>query len=174
MSVNEPIIQLNKNEGTHVIAAGNQYRIIASGAETQNRFSVMETILEPGQEAPNHAHFFEDEPFYVLEGEIASFLDGHALTATEEDIVSCPPGVSRGFHNKTHRAVRMLLCYRSAELKEMTLRDGFIVEQGRKASSFETGCNIQRPSLAEYCGIKDTGDPNIAWEDPAREGAAHV
>lgn len=156
MNAKTPIIELKKSEGTYVVSAGNLYRIIAEGKDTDNRFSLMETVLKPGQGAPYHTHTREDEAFFILEGEVTFYLPDKSITANKEDFISCPPGATRGFHNNTNKVARMLLFYSSAGVEEMTVRDGQVVEPGVKASELNSGRDIQCPTLAEEYGIADS------------------
>ena len=156
MFTSTPVINTLKNEGTHVVSAGNLYRVIANGHETDNRFSLMEAILEPGRGGPYHTHSREDESFFVLEGQVTFYLPDQEIVANQDDFVSCPPGVARGFRNNTNQPARMLLFYSSAGVEEMTIRDGNIVEPGTKARDVTTGNDIECPMLAEEYGIENS------------------
>ncbi len=156
MLTSTPVIKTFKHEGTHVVSAGNLYRVIANGHETDNRFSLMEAILEPGQGGPYHTHSREDESFFVLEGQVTFYLEDGELIATRDDFVSCPPGVARGFRNHTNNTARMLLFYSSAGVEEMTIRDGKIVDAGTTAREIATGNDIECPVLAEEYGIENS------------------
>ncbi|PKH50911.1 hypothetical protein CXF68_09525 [Tenacibaculum sp. Bg11-29] len=140
------------NEGIQVISTGNLYRIIADGKRTKNSFSLMETILEPGQGAPLHIHTREYEAFFILEGEVAFNLENSEIIAKKEDFISCAPNEIRGFRNNTNSTSRMLLFYSSAGIEEMTLRNGTIVEQGLKPPN-EDEYVVQCPLLSEKYGV---------------------
>ncbi len=151
------VISRKKGSGTHVISAGNLYRIIADGKETDNRFSLMETMLEPGQGAPYHTHTYEDEAFFILEGEVTFYLKDEEIIANMEDFVSCPPGVARGFRNNTNKTARMLLFYSSAGVEEMTVREGEAVDNDSPAPSpKDSAPKAQCPVLAQEYGITDS------------------
>ncbi len=142
------------NEGIQVISTGNLYRIIANGERTKNRFSLMETVLDPGQGAPLHIHTREDEAFFILEGEVTFYLEDAEITAQKEDFMSCAPNEIRGFRNNTNSISRMLLFYSSAGIEEMTLRNGTIVKHGVKphhGNEYVTQC----PILSEEYGVKE-------------------
>lgn len=149
------IITLQKKDSFHVVSAGVLYRLIAEGAKTDQRFSVMETILEPSQGAPFHVHTREDEAFFVLEGEVTFYFSDRQFLANKEDFVSCPPGTKRGLRNNTAKTARMLLIYSSAGVEEMTVRDGKSVPNGAKASDLNSDRNFQCPTLSEDYGITE-------------------
>ncbi|CAM1358258.1 cupin domain-containing protein [Tenacibaculum xiamenense] len=142
------------NEGVKVLSTGNLYRIIADGKRTENRFSLMEVILEPGQGAPLHIHTREDEAFFILEGEITFYLEDAEIIARKEDFVSCPPKEIRGFKNNSEKIARMLLFYSSAGIEEMTLRSGKIVEEGVTLNEIDQHV-IQCPILSKEYGVKE-------------------
>ncbi|MCF7646640.1 hypothetical protein KQ944_14165 [Bacillus subtilis] len=58
------------NDGKRLASAGNIYRILASDAETNGRYALLETLVEPGQGAPLHLHEREEEAFFILEGDM--------------------------------------------------------------------------------------------------------
>ncbi|WP_149496217.1 cupin domain-containing protein [Roseiconus lacunae] len=167
---------MKRTEGIHVVSAGNLYRIIASGSQTEQRFSAIEMVLEPGQGAPFHTHDREDESFFVLEGCLSFYLGNKEFRAYKEDFVSCPPGVVRGFRNNTDAVARALLLYSSAGVEEMIERSGKVVDRGTKASDVESRPGIQCPTLAEEYGIAKVSAPlpcdsNIATSS---EGEGHA
>jgi|GEM_PF-1960204 len=153
MNTHSPVISLKRNAGTYVVSAGNLYRIIADGQDTNQRFSLMETLLKPGQGAPYHMHSHEDEAFFILEGSVTFYLEDREITASQEDFVSCPPGIARGFRNNTNKTARMLLFYSSAGVEEMTVRDGQVVDHNAQTSNNPTDQQAQCPVLAEEYGI---------------------
>ncbi len=158
MRPNKSVITRKKNEGTLVVSAGNFYRIIAEGKETGKRFSLMETVLEPGQGAPYHIHTREDEAFFILEGEVTFNLDDQQVITSAEDFISCPPETTGSFRNNTDKTARMLFFYSAAGVEEMTIRDGEVVEYGVKASELNVGRDTQCPTLAKEYGIMELDD----------------
>lgn len=159
MTQDTSVVICHAGTGTHVLSAGNLYRLIAEGQQTNDRFSLMEVILEPGQGAPYHIHTREDEAFFVLDGEVTFYMEDHETVGLKESFVSCPPGSVRGFRNNTNKQARMLIFYSSAGVEEMTLKDGEIVEPGFKISDMDAGRDIQCPQLAEEYGIQELKKP---------------
>lgn len=149
-----PIVR-DRNAGTQVVSGGSLYRIIATGTETDGRFSAMESVLEPGQGARFHVHTREDEAFYVLEGEVTFYQPGFEFVAGKDVFVSFPPHSPRAFRNNSERDVRMLLFYSSAGIEKMTLLDGQVVHAGAKASDATDARANQCPQLAEEYGVHE-------------------
>ncbi len=48
---------------------GDLYTFLVTGAESAGASFAMEALVPPGGGPPPHTHRFEDETFYVLEGE---------------------------------------------------------------------------------------------------------
>lgn len=157
------VIVRKAEEGKHVISGSSLFRVIAEGVDTGQRYSLMETILEPGQGAPFHIHEREDEAFFILEGEVTFYLGSKQVVAKQEDFISCPPHSIRAFRNHQNRDARMLLFYSSAGIEDMTLRDGELVESGTRASTYNSGQAIQCPQLAEEYGVREWAAPD---DDP--------
>lgn len=152
------IIAKQKNEGTHVMSAGNLYRIIANGQETNGGFALMEATLKPGQGAPYHIHTREHEAFFILEGEVNFYHDNRVIHAATEGFVSCPPDSVRAFRNDTESDARMLLFYNKPGIEDMTQRDGDIVDIN-DIKNYTCSREIQCPTLTQEYGIKETGQP---------------
>ncbi len=145
----------SSKEGVYVISTGNLYRIIADGKKTDNQFSLMEAILEPGQGAPLHIHTREHEAFFILEGEVTFYLENSEINAKKEDFVCCVPNEIRGFRNITSKKARMLLFYSSAGIEEMTMRNGSIITQDNKSSNIPDKYRVQCSALSEEYGVKE-------------------
>ncbi len=143
------------SDGTYVLSTGNKYRIIAGGEKTDNRYSLMEAILEPGQGAPYHIHTREDEAFFILEGEVTFYLKDEKINAKKEDFVSCAPHEIRGFRNNTNKVSRMLLFYSSAGIEEMTLKNGTIIDENYNVTNMKNDYSAQCPILSEEYGVKE-------------------
>jgi len=158
MTEKSTVLTRNAKEGTHIVSAGNLYRIIASGQETGGRFSVMEAILKPGQGAPLHIHTREDEAFFVLEGEVAFYTTDSEIATQAEGFVSCPPNCIRGFRNNTSKISRMLILYSTSGVEEMTQRAGRVVDRNGISDRTDE-VQIECPQLAEEYGISQLDEP---------------
>ncbi len=70
------------NDGKRLASAGNIYRILASGAETNGRYALLETLVELGQGAPLYLHEREEEAFFILEGDMVFFTESEKNQGT--------------------------------------------------------------------------------------------
>lgn len=158
MNEKEKVIVTKENDGECVISGGVFYRIIAKGEETNKRFAVMETILEPEQGAPEHIHLNEDEAFYILEGEVEFQINGRTIITKKNDFISCPPGSKRAFSNKTFNNAKILLFYSSSGIEEMTLKDGSLITHYEQMKDKDT--RTQCPRLSREFGVIETKTNN--------------
>jgi len=55
-------------------AAGDTYKFLALGSDTNGAYSLWHATIPPGGGPPLHVHFGEDERFDVLKGEITFYL----------------------------------------------------------------------------------------------------
>ena len=74
------------NDGKRLASAGNIYRILASGAETNGRYALLETLVEPGQGAPLHLHEREEEAFFILEGDMVFFTETEKIKCARRQL----------------------------------------------------------------------------------------
>jgi quercetin dioxygenase-like cupin family protein len=81
----------------------------ATADETDGALTVIDSWVTPAANPPMHVHHTEDEAFFVLEGEVEFFLDGHeARVAGPGEFVFGPRGVPHRFEVRTPEA-RMLV-----------------------------------------------------------------
>ena len=68
------------------------------GAEaTAGRLALLEMVEQPGSEPPCHRHYWEDELLYVMEGELALFIEGKWLTVPTGRAAMVPRNVEHTF-----------------------------------------------------------------------------
>ncbi len=109
---------------------GDVYRFLATGKETDGKYSMWEAIVPPGGGPPPHRHSREVEAFYVLEGEITFRRESDVLVAGAGSFVNMPMGVQHSFRNESSKAAKMLITVAPAGLEEMFFEVGQPVEPG--------------------------------------------
>jgi quercetin dioxygenase-like cupin family protein len=90
----------------------------ASGEETGGGFAQIETIDPRGTATPLHTHLNEEETFYVLEGEVALFVDGEWMRVTAGDFALVPRNTPHGYVVVSERA-RMLVTFSPAGFEQV-------------------------------------------------------
>jgi quercetin dioxygenase-like cupin family protein len=77
----------------------------------------MEAIVAPGGGPPPHIHRYEDETFYILEGECRLLLDDEWITAGVGDFIHVPRGTVHRFHNQDTETMRMIVTFTPAGIE---------------------------------------------------------
>src|SRR5437762_13838694 len=75
------IIHLGPGEGDAFSAVGDVYRVLASGRQTGDVYTLSEIRVSPNNGPPPHIHSREDESFFVLEGEVEFQVGDEKITA---------------------------------------------------------------------------------------------
>ena len=95
--------------GATYLGPGDIYRFLVTGAETDGAYFAMEAIVAPGGGPPPHIHRYEDETFYILEGECRVLLADEWITAGVGDFINVPRGTVHRFHNHGTETMRMIV-----------------------------------------------------------------
>ncbi|WP_306361430.1 cupin domain-containing protein [Nocardia sp. CC227C] len=138
-------------EGLRVASGGIVYRFLATSAETNDKYSLFEATLRPGEGSPFHVHSREEEAFFVLDGEVAFYTETERIPARPGTFINASIGVVRGFRNETDRNARMLILVAPSGLEGMFLEDGTILtDPTQEAPRGGTEC----PVVAGQYGIE--------------------
>lgn len=122
---------------------GGYWTFLATGADTNGQFSLMEINLRKGLEPPRHTHTHEDESFHVIEGEIQIFAGDGEQTLKSGDFIHIPKGVTHHFKLLTDK-VKMLCHLVPAGLEQM------FVELSQPAAAIEYPPAPAGPPPAEW------------------------
>ncbi len=109
MTAPHPVTIHQPTEGRKIGIVGDIYRFLATGAETDGRYTMFEAIVPPGGGPPHHLHRREDETFYVLEGELTLQIGDETLIACPGTFVNLPIGNPHSFRNETGKTARILI-----------------------------------------------------------------
>ena len=118
MSESTPTTVRKPTEGRTIGIVGDIYRFLATGNETNGRYTMFEAVVLPGGGPPPHIHTREDETFYVLEGEITFQMGDERLVAGPGTFVNMPIGNAHSFRNETEETARMLISLMPSGLEE--------------------------------------------------------
>ncbi len=88
-----------------------------TGTETGGAFAQVETDDPLGGAPPVHIHHNEEETFYVLDGEVSVFVDGHEERLATGDYAFVPRGVPHAYLVRSERA-RMLVSFSPAGFEQ--------------------------------------------------------
>ncbi len=121
--------------GQTVGVVGDVYRFLATGAETDGQYALMEALVPPRGGPPPHVHTREVESFYVIEGEITFSLGDDLPTLRKQvgragTFVSIPIGTLHAFKNESDSQAKMLIWVAPAGLEQMFLECGVELLEG--------------------------------------------
>ena len=97
---------------------GDVYWFLVTGEETGGSYFAMEALVPTDGGPPPHIHRYEDETFYVLEGECTFRLDDELVLAGPGDFVNVPRGTVHCFRNDGSEPVRMVLTFTPAGIEK--------------------------------------------------------
>ena len=100
---------LGPGDGKAGMISGIGVRFMIDGAETDERFSLVEHPMPPRSlAAPLHRHLREDEYTFVIEGKVGCLLGDEVLVGEVGDLVWKPRNQWHTFWNPTDEPARIL------------------------------------------------------------------
>lgn len=130
---------LHAGEGETLWFVNNRAVIKARSEQTGGAFGLVEMIAAPGHSTPLHVHHAEDEPMWVLEGELTVECGGQTITAGPGSFLYTPRGVPHRFRVDGTTPARLLVLIIPGG------GEGFFVEAGRPAE----GEGLPEPSAPD-------------------------
>ena len=125
----KPIIR-NPQQGCTVSLVGDVYRFLATGEDTNSKYSLIEALVGPGGGPPPHVHSREDEGFYILEGEITFTINGERVVAAAGMFANMTVGTPHSFKNESNKPAKMLVSVVPAGLEKMFMEIGVPLAEG--------------------------------------------
>lgn len=150
MSVDRDIRVVRPGDSVKTImAAGDEYRCLSTGDETDGQYFLIEAIVPPGGGPPAHIHSREEEAFYVLDGEVTFYGADGEITAGPGTHLNIPKGAKHWFRNNTQQAAKMLFFFTPAGIEG--LFDEFSqLEPGDPTDSLDALNELGRKYGIEY------------------------
>jgi quercetin dioxygenase-like cupin family protein len=130
MSNQHPPIVLLPGQGELIDAAGDRYRMLARSDQTNGSYGLWEAIVPPGGGPPPHLHTREEEGFYLVDGELAVYVDGQRVLATPGSFVHMPRHSTHWFRNEGDRPAKMLVLVAPGGMEGLFRRTGQPVVHG--------------------------------------------
>ena len=120
--------------GQTFLGPGDIYTFLASGAEADGAYFVMEGLVPPNAGPPPHIHHNQVETFYVVEGQLEIKLGDQVREAKAGDFVHISPGTPHAFLNRSQTPAKMILTFVPAGDIEQFFRSAFEQATDRHAS----------------------------------------
>ena len=133
--------------------------VLADGADTGGRYSLMHETLPKGSGAPPHKHTWSDEHFYMLEGE-CTFLVGDEIKAGRKgDFVFVPRNTRHAFRVDSDTAV-FLNGYTPAGLELAVIENAMPAPERIIPPPGATPSPKLSPEQSRRYGMDDAPGPN--------------
>lgn len=113
-------IAVGKDEGEARWWLGMLAVIKATAADTGGQMAIVEVTTPPGFAAPLHVHHWEDEAFWLLEGDATFEVGGTTIEAHAGDYLFGPRGIPHRFTVGTAGA-RMLFILTPGGFEELVI-----------------------------------------------------
>ena len=107
------------DKGKVTFGAGDEYRYLATGDETDGGYFLVEAVVPPGGGPPSHIQTREEEAFYILEGEVTFYGEDGEIAAGPGTYLNIPKGAKHRFRNNTDHAARMLFFFAPAGIEKL-------------------------------------------------------
>ena len=99
--------------------AGDEYRYLATGDDTDGEYFLVEAIVPPGGGPPFHIQTREEEAFYILEGELTFYGEDGEVVAGPGTYLNIPKGAKHRFHNNGDQTAKMLFFFAPAGIETL-------------------------------------------------------
>ncbi len=99
--------------------AGDEYRYLATGGDTDGQYFLVEAIVPPGGGPPAHIQTREEEAFYVLEGHLTFYGDDGEVQAGPGTYLNIPKGAKHRFFNHGEETAKMLFWFAPAGIEAL-------------------------------------------------------
>ena len=97
--------------------AGDEYRYLGTGDDTDGGYFLVEAIVPPGGGPPFHTQSREEEAFYILEGELSFYGDDGEVVAGPGTYLNIPKGARHRFRNNGDQKAKMLFFFTPARIE---------------------------------------------------------
>jgi quercetin dioxygenase-like cupin family protein len=145
--VNERTPLVGPGEGSAIWYLNTRMTIKASGATTGGGFSLIEAVLPPGTSPPLHIHHTEDEPNWIVEGELTYQVGDQSFDAAAGSFVFLPRGIPHTFLVRGDSPARVLIQLQPAG------GEGYFIEIGRPADTE----GLPAPGPIDFAEIERVG-----------------
>lgn len=123
------IYALDEEEGTAIWFLNTLAVIKATAGQTGGAFSLVAQFAPVGSGSPYHVHRFDDESFYITEGELEFISEGTRFVKGPGSFVFLPKNIPHGFRVVGTVPARFLILANPGGF------EGFITEAGESATT---------------------------------------
>ncbi len=122
------------NTGPMFLGPGDTYTFLATTAETDGAYFVLEAMVPPDAGPPPHIHHDQLETLYIVEGQLEIMVGDQVHEAKAGDFVHIPKGTPHRFLNRSQTPAKMLATFVPAGKAEQFFREAFDETKDRNAT----------------------------------------
>lgn len=115
---------LSAEEGEGLWFLGTLLTIKAGGPQTGGALTVVEQLAPPGFGPPRHLHRWEDEAFYILEGQLTVSCGDRTWLADRGAFIWLPRGIAHSFVVSSAAPARLLQITAPAQFERFAAEVG--------------------------------------------------
>jgi quercetin dioxygenase-like cupin family protein len=122
------------------ILNGISYKIIVSGNQTENKYSIIEITFPPGEESeiPLHKHGNESLVMHVIEGNFSFRYDKETLEGNKDTVLRFEKDISHSYRKIGKDQGKLLVTYTPAGLEDFFRELGTSkIEDSKKSIQFD-------------------------------------
>jgi quercetin dioxygenase-like cupin family protein len=108
--------------------AGDIFTILATGAETDGKYAVVEVSSPPGGGPPLHSHSKETEGFYVIDGQFSIQFGDDKIVTKPGAFLHSKKGITHAYKNIGNSTGHLLLQYMPAGFENFFAEVGTLIE----------------------------------------------
>ena len=144
------------NTGTMVLGPGDIYTFLATTAETDGAYFVLEGMVPPDAGPPPHIHHEQVETLYIAEGQLEVMVDGEVREAKAGDFFHVSKGSPHSFLNRSQTVAKLVATFVPAGNAEQFFRDAFDETADRHATppSLDDAMIQRMLAAAERTGVE--------------------
>src|SRR5918994_7212658 len=120
MGLNQPRdLYVTEGEGKMLWVVDELMTFKASGEDTGGAYALTDSMVPPGGGPPPHIHHWEDEAFWVLEGELEVMVGESTFRASAGSFVHLPKDIAHAYENVGTEPARFLTLIVLAGLEKL-------------------------------------------------------
>ncbi|WP_345992639.1 cupin domain-containing protein [Chryseobacterium sp. Chry.R1] len=145
--MNKKNINIKKQNASkeYFALAGDNYRVVISGKETEGKYAVIDMIIPPGGGPMPHSHPKFTETFFIISGELLYKTESGKVIVTAGDFVEVPTGGAiHCFKNMSECNAHVICTVFPAGFEEFFKEIGTPVNEGEFISIEESNSEYQK------------------------------
>ena len=120
--------------GPMFLGPGDTYTFLATTAETDGAYFVLEGLVPPGAGPPPHIHHDQAETFYIVERQLEVMVDGQVREARAGGFLHVSKGSPHNFINRSQARAKIIATSVPAGNAERFFREALDETKDRNAT----------------------------------------